>query len=573
MASATTYTQFLTANKFEHKSFQEDCFEWCMKKEEAQEAEEEQHIAQQHTPPQHTAQQQQQQQTGGIIALEMGLGKTIVMLAVTFCNPKTQTLIVVPKSLLSQWKSILEKTTPKPSLFVYHSTCNRIKNLTENDIKKYRIILTTYSYVSLPKKHQSTDGGAVLPQHIPFLNKIKWNRIICDEAHHASHRNTSAFKGIILLNAPIMWMVTGTPIQNKKSEMVNLLRLITKNAPQVSGDDIKQMVYYRTKANVAIEMPPLHQHNIMVECGTTAEEELSRHIHSMVQYCGVPQKSSALEEALEEESHTLTMKYFMLARQACVYPPMLHTVSERFELQLSEHYQQRLHDADAATTSSDYGLINPTDLYTSESKIDSLIAMVSGRINNGCGKIIMCYFHEEMDAIANRLAPYGKRIVKLDGRSTKSERTEALTKPADILIGQIRMCSEGLNLQEHYSEVYFTSPHFNPAIEQQGIARCWRIGQKKEVNVFRFINYYKETESEHTMDTYSEKIQLVKKGILLQFEEEAMRAPMAPKVQKPPTTTRLKKRRLILKKEDRLAAASEAAVAEATASASEAATA
>ena len=69
------------------------------------------------------------------------------------------------------------------------------------------------------------------------------------------------------------------------------------------------------------------------------------------------------------------------------------------------------------------------------------------------------------------------------------------------------------------------------------------------------------------MDTYSEKIQLVKKGILLQFEEEAMRAPMAPKVQKTPATTRLKKRRLILKKEDRLAAASEAAIARARATA------
>jgi len=549
MASAAimTYMQFLTANTFDHKPFQEDCFEWCMKKEQAQQVE------------------QQQKQRGGIIALEMGLGKTIVMLAVTFCNPKDQTLIVVPKSLLSQWISILKKTTSTPSLLVYHNGYNSLKKITKTDLKKYQIVLTTYSHVSLPKKNQPAKREQVLPHHIPFLNQFKWDRVICDEAHHASHRSTSAYKGIVLLNTGMMWMITGTPIQNKKSELTNLLYLITKSTAAAFAN-IKDMVYFRTKANVAISMPPLHEHNITVECKTNAEEELSRHIHSMVEYCNVPKKSIAMEEVMEEDPRVLTMKYFTLARQACVYLPMLQRTIWRFEAKIREHNMSNKQDP-TINSESEYSSINPSDLYTSESKVDSLITTIRERINNGCGKLIMCYFHEEIDAIAARLAPYGKRIVTLDGRSMKRERTAALTKPADILIGQIRMCSEGLNLQEHYSEVYFTSPHFNPAIEQQAIARCWRIGQKKEVNVFRFINHYKETKKdsafvvrEHTMDTYSEKIQLKKQEILSIFEEEAMRTPMARQIippsythhqhqQKPP---RIRDRRIILKKKDRL---------------------
>jgi hypothetical protein len=43
-----------------------------------------------------------------------------------------------------------------------------------------------------------------------------------------------------------------------------------------------------------------------------------------------------------------------------------------------------------------------------------------------------------------------------------------------------------LNLQEHYSEIYFISPHWNPAVEDQAVARCHRIGQKKQVDVYRF---------------------------------------------------------------------------------------
>ena len=51
---------------------------------------------------------------------------------------------------------------------------------------------------------------------------------------------------------------------------------------------------------------------------------------------------------------------------------------------------------------------------------------------------------------------------------------------------QIQTGCEGLNLQENYSEIYFVSPHWNPAIEDQAIARCHRIGQLKQVYVFRF---------------------------------------------------------------------------------------
>ena len=54
-----------------------------------------------------------------------------------------------------------------------------------------------------------------------------------------------------------------------------------------------------------------------------------------------------------------------------------------------------------------------------------------------------------------------------------------------MLILQIRTCSEGLNLQE-YSDVYFVSPHWNPCVEDQAIARCYRMGQTKGVRVFRF---------------------------------------------------------------------------------------
>jgi SNF2 family DNA or RNA helicase len=76
----------------------------------------------------------------------------------------------------------------------------------------------------------------------------------------------------------------------------------------------------------------------------------------------------------------------------------------------------------------------------------------------------------------------------LDGRTSESERRVILAPDAgvDVLILQIQTCCEGLNLQQ-FSEVYFVSPDWNPAIEDQAIARCHRFGQTEPVSVFRFV--------------------------------------------------------------------------------------
>ena len=105
-------------------------------------------------------------------------------------------------------------------------------------------------------------------------------------------------------------------------------------------------------------------------------------------------------------------------------------------------------------------------------------------------------------------------IITVDGKNKKKEKSYATIKPPtltdwnlvckkwnrhniiydfvdefmipNVMILQIQTGCEGLNLQQ-FQEVYFTSPHWNPSVEEQAIARCHRIGQTKPVKVFRFI--------------------------------------------------------------------------------------
>ena len=132
-----------------------------------------------------------------------------------------------------------------------------------------------------------------------------------------------------------------------------------------------------------------------------------------------------------------------------------------------------------------------------------------------------------MDEIARKLQEDGIMVKKFDGRLSNKERKVVLDNPVDVLIAQIKMCREGLNLQKHYSEVHFTSPHFNPSVEEQSIARCWRLGQQKPVYVFRYLmencmddditnSITVDKKTGYSIDGYSEYIQ-TKKKVMGQF--------------------------------------------------------
>ena len=132
----------------------------------------------------------------------------------------------------------------------------------------------------------------------------------------------------------------------------------------------------------------------------------------------------------------------------------------------------------------------PTEDENYSSKISKVVRTILSRKDNGKRKIVFCHFRGEIDHIQARLVTAFPCLVVryLDGRTSESERREILAPDAgvDVLILQIQTCCEGLNLQQ-FSEVYFVSPDWNPAVEDQAIARCHRFGQTEPVSVFRFI--------------------------------------------------------------------------------------
>jgi SNF2 family DNA or RNA helicase len=117
-----------------------------------------------------------------------------------------------------------------------------------------------------------------------------------------------------------------------------------------------------------------------------------------------------------------------------------------------------------------------------------------------------------------------QKVVQYDARNSGPRNISKLSEPADALVIQIQTGSEGLNLQENFSEIYFISPHWNPCVEDQAVARCHRIGQTRPVEVFKFVmnGFTKDLNAEIdpiTLEKYINKIQIKKRNISRQILE------------------------------------------------------
>lgn len=186
----------------------------------------------------HELSQKPEPMRGGILADVMGLGKTLSILALAIStiaeaidfgkqkpshnlekverNAQT-TLIVCPKSVLSNWDEQIKIHTRRGRLrvFTYHGP-NRTQDLDE--LASHDIVLTTYSTAASEFSDQSKKRDA--------LASIQWFRIVLDEAHQIRTQNTQVFQACRALEAQRRWAVTGTPVQNRLDDIGALVKFL-----------------------------------------------------------------------------------------------------------------------------------------------------------------------------------------------------------------------------------------------------------------------------------------------------------------------------------------------------------
>jgi SNF2 family DNA or RNA helicase len=421
---------------------------------------------------------------GGCLADDMGLGKTIQTIALlqynkekTPAGPEKQnisslfetpvqnlnSLIVVPASLLYNWANEIKRFAP--DMKVYSHRGNQRRKSTSY-FHHFDIILSSYHTVR---------------QDIDILSLFHFHYIVLDESQVIKNPASMIFKTVIRLKSDYRLVLTGTPVENSLTDLWTQLSFVNpgllgnlsffrkeyaKPIEKKKDDDkevrlrkiIQPFILRRTKEMVANDLPLITEQTVF--CDMTEDQgELYEKEKSIVRNSIL----KSIESAGKEKSSIVVLQGLMKLRQISNHPVLAY---ENY-IAGSGKFEAVLHDME--------------NVISEEHKI-----------------LVFSSFVKHLDLYAKALTRRRIKFSLLTGASTNREKivNSFQDNPANrIFLISLKAGGVGLNLTAA-DYVFILDPWWNPAVEIQAQNRAHRIGQDKNVFVYRYIS----------IDTIEEKI-------------------------------------------------------------------
>jgi len=427
---------------------------------------------------------------GACLADDMGLGKTLQAIAVILKNTEEQndekesvpegggqlslfggrkvsgpaSLVVVPASLIHNWKNELRRYAPSLKVYV-HAGMNRLRN--SGVFSGYDIILSTYHTVR---------------QDIDFVSPYYFSYIILDESQTIKNPASKLYRAIETLSSAHRLVLTGTPIENSLTDLWSQINFINEGLLgslgyfkkqfvlpiEKKGDKSKEerlkelinpFILRRTKEEVAPELPPVFEQVIF--CSMTEDQ---KRVYE-------EERSSIRNSILENLDQVHNDQGALMVLQALT---KLRQISNHPKLVIDEY-------------SSDSG------------KFNEVFRNIENVFAEGHKVLIFSSFVKHLELFRELMEEQGRCYSMLTGATADREAVVARFQndtSCKVFLISLKAGGVGLNLTAA-DYVFILDPWWNPAAEIQALSRAHRIGQDKNVFVYRFIS----------SDTIEEKIQ------------------------------------------------------------------
>lgn len=383
---------------------------------------------------------------GGCLADDMGLGKSfqVIMFLSDYEVRKKckKTLIIVPKSLLTNWQKEFAKFHADLSVTLYHGA-KRSKSVFNN----FDIVITTYSTARMDSE---------------FLSKIEFSVIIFDEIQFVKNSESSTSENLKKLRGAIKIGLSGTPMENNIAELWNVMDILNRGVfnsrqkfiSRYHGQNYSELktilapfVLRRLKKDVLKELPLKHEQIIFCDM-----DDAQRRLYNSI----------LLKVREEIRNHapfsaSVVLKGLLLLRECCCHPSLLNKN------------------------------VNVNSIRES-CKIENLKLLVNNSLESGHKILIFSQFTRMLKIIKENLSEYNEHIYYLDGK-TKDRLTVVNSfenAEKGIFLISIKAGGVGLNLTSAQDVVIY-DPWWNPFVEKQAMDRAYRIGQQQAVTVYKLI--------------------------------------------------------------------------------------
>ncbi len=432
---------------------------------------------------------------GGCLADDMGLGKTVQVLALLASRVAEETghapsLVVVPRSLISNWISKAARFAPALRVLAYHG-----RGRDASRIDDYDVAVTTYG---------------TLIRDVDQLAEKSFDLVVLDEAQAIKNVFSQAAKACRRLDARQRLAVTGTPVENHLGELGSIFgflnpgmlgkvpgfeELLGQRHPDpeslaLVGRMLRPFILRRTKQAVLPELPPKTEQILycdLRERQTRLYDELRDHYRAAL--------TQRVDDVGLGRSKIQVIEALLRLRQAACHP----------------------------------GLVDPARGHERSTKLDVLMRHLREILDEGHKALVFSQFTRFLGLLRQRLDRLGTRYQYLDGgtrdRQTPVERFQHDPESALFLIS-LKAGGFGLNLTAA-DYVFLLDPWWNPAVEAQAIDRTHRIGQERPVFAYRLIA--RGTVEEKILELQANKRQLADailsagEGMMRTLTEEDLR--------------------------------------------------